>query len=187
MTEWLAAIVVALVVFGLAAAAVGLIAYIRLVDPFRVNVASWIGDLTQGVMSLSRRSPSSRSPSYLGSPTRTLRLRPPRALRVSPSGSCGSAAFVKPKPPRALPPPPTPGRSQAQAGARPQAAPRWTRDDQNPQDERGDFAPSSTPDGAELNERTLPGDGVSLAETRFEDWLSRSTAQQQRTLNVKGI
>jgi hypothetical protein len=30
MTEWLAAIVVALVVFGLAAAAVGLIAYIRL-------------------------------------------------------------------------------------------------------------------------------------------------------------
>jgi hypothetical protein len=52
MTEWLAAIVVALVVFGLAMAAVGLIAYIRLVDPFRVDVASWIGDLTQGVIVL---------------------------------------------------------------------------------------------------------------------------------------
>jgi hypothetical protein len=52
MTEWLAAIVVALVLFGLAVAAVGLIAYIRLVDPFRVDVASWIGDLTQGVIVL---------------------------------------------------------------------------------------------------------------------------------------
>jgi uncharacterized protein YbjT (DUF2867 family) len=32
--------------------------------------------------------------------------------------------------------------------------------------------------GAELNERTLiPGNGASLAETRFEDWLSRATAQ----------
>jgi hypothetical protein len=41
--------------------------------------------------------------------------------------------------------------------------------------------------GAELNERTLvPGDNPRIAPTRFEDWLSRSTAQQQRTLSVKG-
>jgi uncharacterized protein YbjT (DUF2867 family) len=40
---------------------------------------------------------------------------------------------------------------------------------------------------AELDERTLlPGDDGSLAETRFEDWLSRSTSQQQRTLSGKG-
>ena len=33
---------------------------------------------------------------------------------------------------------------------------------------------------AELKERTLvPGDGASLAETRFEDWLSRATAQSE--------
>ena len=32
--------------------------------------------------------------------------------------------------------------------------------------------------GAELSERTLvPGDGARLGETRFEDWLSRSTSQ----------
>jgi hypothetical protein len=32
--------------------------------------------------------------------------------------------------------------------------------------------------GAELNERTLvPGNGASLAETRFEDWLSHAPAQ----------
>jgi uncharacterized protein YbjT (DUF2867 family) len=48
--------------------------------------------------------------------------------------------------------------------------------------------PHTTYYGAELNERTLfPGDDASLAETRFEDWLSRSTAQQQRTLIVKGV
>jgi pimeloyl-ACP methyl ester carboxylesterase len=36
-------------------------------------------------------------------------------------------------------------------------------------------------------ERTpLPGDDASLAMTRHEDWLGRSTAQQQRTLSVKG-
>jgi uncharacterized protein YbjT (DUF2867 family) len=47
--------------------------------------------------------------------------------------------------------------------------------------------PHATYFGAELNERTLlPGDDASLAETRFEDWLSRSAAQQQRTLSVKG-
>jgi uncharacterized protein YbjT (DUF2867 family) len=41
--------------------------------------------------------------------------------------------------------------------------------------------------GAELTERALlPGKDASLAETRFEEWLSRSTAQQQRTL-VKGV
>ncbi len=41
--------------------------------------------------------------------------------------------------------------------------------------------------GAELSERTLvPGDDASLAETRFENWLSRSMAQQQSTLSVKG-
>jgi uncharacterized protein YbjT (DUF2867 family) len=40
---------------------------------------------------------------------------------------------------------------------------------------------------AELDERTLlPGDDASLAETRFEDWLSGSTAQQQQTPSVKG-
>jgi uncharacterized protein YbjT (DUF2867 family) len=38
---------------------------------------------------------------------------------------------------------------------------------------------------AELKERTLvPGDGASLAETRFEDWLSRST--QSETMSPKG-
>jgi uncharacterized protein YbjT (DUF2867 family) len=47
--------------------------------------------------------------------------------------------------------------------------------------------PHATYYGAELNERTLPpGDDASLAETRFEDWLSHSTAQQHRTLSVKG-
>ena len=41
--------------------------------------------------------------------------------------------------------------------------------------------------GAELGERTLlPGDGASLAETRFEDWLSQSMAQQQRSPSMKG-
>jgi uncharacterized protein YbjT (DUF2867 family) len=40
---------------------------------------------------------------------------------------------------------------------------------------------------AELDERTLvPGDDASLAETRFEDWLSRSVAQQERTTSLKG-
>jgi uncharacterized protein YbjT (DUF2867 family) len=40
---------------------------------------------------------------------------------------------------------------------------------------------------AELDERTLvPGDDASIAETRFEEWLSRSAAHQERTLNVKG-
>ena len=39
--------------------------------------------------------------------------------------------------------------------------------------------------GAELNERTLvPGDDASLAETRFEDWLSRATAQSE-TMSLK--
>ena len=39
---------------------------------------------------------------------------------------------------------------------------------------------------AELKERTLvPGDGASLAETRFEDWLSRATAQSE-TMSLKG-
>ena len=39
---------------------------------------------------------------------------------------------------------------------------------------------------AELNERTLiPGDGASLADTRFEDWLSRATAQSG-TMSLKG-
>jgi hypothetical protein len=52
MTEWLTAVVVALTVCGLAVTAVGLIAYICLVDRFRVDVASWIGDLTQGVIVL---------------------------------------------------------------------------------------------------------------------------------------
>ena len=47
--------------------------------------------------------------------------------------------------------------------------------------------PHATYYGAELNERTLlPGDDASLAKTRYEDWLGRSTAQQQRTLSVKG-
>jgi uncharacterized protein YbjT (DUF2867 family) len=41
--------------------------------------------------------------------------------------------------------------------------------------------------GAELDERTLvPGDDADLAETRFEDWLSRSTAEPRRALSVKG-
>jgi uncharacterized protein YbjT (DUF2867 family) len=40
---------------------------------------------------------------------------------------------------------------------------------------------------AEVREHTLvPGDNARIAPTRFEDWLSRSTAQQERTLNVKG-
>jgi uncharacterized protein YbjT (DUF2867 family) len=40
--------------------------------------------------------------------------------------------------------------------------------------------------GAELKERTLiPGDGASLAETRFEDWLSRATAQSE-PMSLKG-
>jgi len=40
--------------------------------------------------------------------------------------------------------------------------------------------------GAELKERTLiPSNGASLAETRFEDWLSRATAQSE-TLSLKG-
>jgi len=29
-------------------------------------------------------------------------------------------------------------------------------------------------------------DELNVAETRFEDWLSRSTAQHQRTLSMKG-
>lgn len=45
-------VVVALVVFGLAVAAVGLRRYVRLVDPFRVDVASWIGDITEGAIVL---------------------------------------------------------------------------------------------------------------------------------------
>jgi hypothetical protein len=52
MTDWLTAGIVALAVLGLSLGAVGLIAYIRLVDPFRVDAASWIGDLTQGVIVL---------------------------------------------------------------------------------------------------------------------------------------
>jgi uncharacterized protein YbjT (DUF2867 family) len=41
--------------------------------------------------------------------------------------------------------------------------------------------------GAELDERTLvPGDDANLAETRFEDWLSRSTAEPGRALSAKG-
>ena len=43
-------VVVALVLSGLAVAAVGLKSYIRLVDRLRIDVASWIGDLTQGVI-----------------------------------------------------------------------------------------------------------------------------------------
>jgi len=40
--------------------------------------------------------------------------------------------------------------------------------------------------GAELRERTLiPGNGASFAETRFEDWLSRTTARSE-TLSLKG-
>jgi uncharacterized protein YbjT (DUF2867 family) len=47
--------------------------------------------------------------------------------------------------------------------------------------------PHATYYGAEVDEHTLlPGDDASLAETRFEDWLNRSTAQQQRTLSAKG-
>ncbi|HEU6443559.1 MAG TPA: hypothetical protein VFL61_00725 [Gaiellaceae bacterium] len=41
--------------------------------------------------------------------------------------------------------------------------------------------------GAKLNERTLVrGDDARLAATRYEDWLSRSTAAQRRTVSVKG-
>jgi uncharacterized protein YbjT (DUF2867 family) len=41
--------------------------------------------------------------------------------------------------------------------------------------------------GAELDERTLvPGADASLAETRFDDWLSRSTAESGRALSTKG-
>ena len=43
---------VSLVVSSLGVAAVGLKSYIRLVDRFRVDVASWVGDLTQGVIVL---------------------------------------------------------------------------------------------------------------------------------------
>lgn len=50
--EWLSTSVVALVFLGLTLAAVGLIAYIRLIDPFRLDAALWIGDLTQGVIVL---------------------------------------------------------------------------------------------------------------------------------------
>ena len=47
--------------------------------------------------------------------------------------------------------------------------------------------PHATYFGAELEERTLlPGDDASLAETRFEDWLSQSMAQQQRSPSMKG-
>ena len=47
--------------------------------------------------------------------------------------------------------------------------------------------PHATYFGAELNERTLlPGDDAGLAETRFEDWLGRSTAPQQRVPSEKG-
>ena len=43
---------VSLVVSSLGVAAVGLTSYIRLVDRFRVDFASWVGDLTQGVIVL---------------------------------------------------------------------------------------------------------------------------------------
>jgi uncharacterized protein YbjT (DUF2867 family) len=47
--------------------------------------------------------------------------------------------------------------------------------------------PRATYYGAELKERTLvPDDDASLAETRYEDWLGRSTAQEHRALSVKG-
>ena len=47
--------------------------------------------------------------------------------------------------------------------------------------------PHATYYGAELKERTLvPGDDASLAETRYEDWLGRSTAQEHQALSVKG-
>ena len=37
------------------------------------------------------------------------------------------------------------------------------------------------------SERTLlPGDGARIAETRFADWLSRSTAQQNPAPSVRG-
>ena len=52
MTESLTPSVAALVVLGLPVAAAGLVAYIRLVDPFRIDAALWIGDLTQGVIVL---------------------------------------------------------------------------------------------------------------------------------------
>jgi hypothetical protein len=32
----------------------------------------------------------------------------------------------------------------------------------------------------------LPGDGTRIAETRFADWLSCSTAQQQPAASVRG-
>jgi len=41
--------------------------------------------------------------------------------------------------------------------------------------------------GIEPSERTLlPGDDARIAETRFDDWLSRSTAQQQPAPSVRG-
>ncbi len=41
--------------------------------------------------------------------------------------------------------------------------------------------------GAELDDHSLtPGTNPRIAPTRFEDWLSRSTAEQQRTVGVKG-
>ena len=45
-------VLVALAVSGLAVAALGLKSYIRLVDRLRIDVGSWIGDLTQGVIVL---------------------------------------------------------------------------------------------------------------------------------------
>jgi uncharacterized protein YbjT (DUF2867 family) len=47
--------------------------------------------------------------------------------------------------------------------------------------------PHATYYGSELEERTLlPGDDATLAETQFDDWLSRAAAQQKSTLSVKG-
>lgn len=41
--------------------------------------------------------------------------------------------------------------------------------------------------GAELHERTLvPDENARLAQTRFADWLSRSTRQEHRTLSASG-
>ena len=42
--------------------------------------------------------------------------------------------------------------------------------------------------GAELDDHSLtPGTNPRIAPTRFEDWLSRSTAEQQRTVRAKGV
>jgi hypothetical protein len=52
MTGWLLLALVALAICGLAFSAAGLKAYIRLVDPWRLESASWTGDLTQGLIVL---------------------------------------------------------------------------------------------------------------------------------------